>query len=209
MKILNRNFYKKNTIEVAQKLLGKILIYKPSTKFHFSAKIVETEAYLENDPASHSFCGITPRNAPMFGPPGFTYIYIIYGMYNCLNFVTEQNGKAGAVLIRAVEPIEGIPLMKKNRHQENLYNLTSGPGKLCQALNLTRDQNQLDLCIALKQKKITTKYPQIYLLDAKSIPEELVIATSRIGIKEEHQQPWRYYIKGNRFVSRGCRKISL
>ncbi|MFC1478400.1 DNA-3-methyladenine glycosylase [Candidatus Margulisiibacteriota bacterium] len=211
MHILPRRFYNRPTITVARELLGKTLVYQSSSGNEFTAKIVETEAYLDDDPASHAFKGKTPRNAPMFGPPGFTYIYFIYGMYHCLNFVTEKEGKAGAVLIRALEPLEVIDQMKKNRtkgsKKVDMHNLTNGPGKLCQALGLTKAQNNLDMCFeegteGLRDLGIEKGAPKLHLLDAPKLhPEEIIVAT-RIGIREEHQQHWRFYIKGNRFVSK-------
>jgi len=112
-------------------------------------KIVETEAYIgEGDPACHAARGKTPRNAVMYGPPGYAYIYFIYGMYFCLNVVTEEEGFPAAVLIRAVEPLTGIEKMAQLRKQTKPTALASGPGKLCQAFSLTREQNGLDLCTA-------------------------------------------------------------
>lgn len=163
------------------------------------AKIVETEAYLDDDPASHSFRGKTERNAPMFGPPGFSYVYFIYGMYFCFNVVTEREGKAGAVLIRAVEPLDGLEQMHKNRASRHrplplaTHALTNGPGKLCQALSITKQYNHLDLC---------RPDSAIYLLDAPPVPETEIVASPRIGIKEATQQDWRFYLRGNPFISR-------
>ncbi|MFH1428594.1 MAG: DNA-3-methyladenine glycosylase [Candidatus Margulisiibacteriota bacterium] len=237
MNILPRGFYNRPTITVARELLGKTLVYQVSPDNRFTAKIIETEAYLDDDPASHAFRGKTPRNAPMFGPPGFTYIYFIYGMYHCLNFVTEKEGKAGAVLIRALEPLEGIEQMQKNRARGNknvdMHNLSNGPGKLCRALGLTKAHNEMDMCLEEGAKgnaeskskiqnskskkcilrnsgtpKLTTDNyqlttdPKLYLLDAPKLPPEEIAVTTRIGIREEHQQHWRFYINGNRFVSK-------
>jgi DNA-3-methyladenine glycosylase len=192
-KKLKRNFYNQPTLKVAKKLLGKYLVVKKG-KGLLSGKIVETEAYVgKNDPASHAYKGITPRNKIMFGKPGFAYIYLTYGMYHCLNFITEKEGFPAAVLIRALEPKEGIEAMMRNRKISEVKNLTNGPGKLCQALGLDRSLNGADLC-SKKQKKIWVK-------DRKEKPGKIV-STSRIGIDEGRDKKWRFYIEGNRFVSK-------
>jgi len=203
MDVLPRAFFARSTITVARELLGKILVYQGRFgTCPYKARIVETEAYLDDDPASHAFRGKTDRNAPMFGPPGFTYIYFIYGMYHCLNFVTEPEGKAGAVLIRALEPLEGIDQMKDNRSKKqknieprtwSLEQLTNGPGKLCQALGLTKAQNNLDMCASTSP---------IFLCDNPIFADDNIVISTRIGINDEHNQPWRFYVKGNRWVSK-------
>jgi len=179
---LTRKFFSRRTDLVAIDLLGCTLVRKTGNK-KLSGKIVETEAYFgENDPASHAYRGVTPRNKIMFGKPGFAYVYFIYGNHYCLNFTTEREGKAGAVLIRALEPLEGIGLMKKNRGTNNIKNLTNGPGKLTQALAITREQNGLDLTgnvlYALKGDK----------------PKEIV-RTTRVGIRNGKDLKLRFYIK--------------
>lgn len=150
------------------------------------ARIVETEAY-GRDPASHAFKK-TERSKLMFDTHGHVYVYLIYGMYECLNFTTEKN-EAGAVLIRAVEPLKGIEQMKKNRHTEKLNNLCSGPGKLCQALKITRQLNGLKLGKEVKVYDDGFKMGKIG-------------SSSRIGIKDAQDLQWRFYIEGNGFVSR-------
>ncbi|MHA1675849.1 MAG: DNA-3-methyladenine glycosylase, partial [Candidatus Njordarchaeales archaeon] len=131
---LNRNFYERYTVDVARDLLGKVLVRVLSSEQILAGIIVETEAYRgQDDPASHAYGRKTPRNAIMYGKPGYSYVYFIYGMYHCLNVVTEPEGVPAAVLIRAVEPIFGIELMKKYRNTDKISNLTNGPGKLCQA----------------------------------------------------------------------------
>ena len=137
MKLLSKSFFKKDTVAVAKALLGKFLV-RETSKGRIVAKIVETEAYLFDDPASHSFCGETSRNAPMFGVPGKSYVYFTYGMYNCLNVTTNKKGVGEAVLVRALESVEGIGIMKGNRGDVEEKNLCNGPGKLAIALGVTR-----------------------------------------------------------------------
>jgi len=188
---LPRKFYQRDTIKVAQDLLGKILLHE-SKEGTASGKIVEVEAYLgENDPGSHAFRGITPRNKIMFGQPGFAYVYFIYGNHFLFNAVTEEEGKAGAVLIRAVEPLEGIKLMRARRKCQNSRRmLTNGPGKLAQALDITKEQNGSDL----------TK-SSLKILKGKE--EKLAIVSSfRIGIKKGSESLLRFYIADNEFVSK-------
>ncbi|MBU0579975.1 MAG: DNA-3-methyladenine glycosylase [Candidatus Margulisbacteria bacterium] len=188
MKKLSYKFFERNTIFVAKELLGKYLVLKtPQGKL--AGKIVETEAYHENDPASHSYRGMTPRNKPMFGPPGFAYVYFTYGMHYCFNVVTEPNGKAGAVLIRAVEPIEGIALMKKNRRKKDLKILTNGPAKLAQAFGIDKKFNGVDL---------VKSNLNIYS-DGKS--NHQIKKSKRIGISVAEHALLRFYIKENKFVS--------
>ena len=188
---LPQSFYEQKTIIVAQQLLGKVLVRKIGTSV-VSAKIVETEAYLQDDPASHSARGITPRCAPMFGPAGHAYVYFTYGMYHCFNVVTEKEGYAGAVLIRAVEPLTGIALMQKNRGKEKLRDLTSGPAKLCIALHINKTDNQKSL---LHRK-------DLYILEGPTTikPKDIIKAT-RIGISDAQYLKYRFYIKENSFVS--------
>jgi len=181
MKLLPQSFFARNTVEVAQELLGKIIAVNGCT-----ARIVETEAY-GRDPASHAFKK-TQRSRIMFETYGHVYVYLIYGMYECLNFTTEKKD-AGAVLIRAVEPLQGIEKMQKNRKTENLYNLCSGPGKLCQALNITREFNGLKLG---KEVKVYDDGFEI----------KKIGTSSRIGIKDALELQWRFYVEGNGFVSK-------
>ena len=187
--LLTRKFFSRRTDLVAIDLLGCILVRKIGNK-KLSGKIVETEAYFgESDPASHAYRGVTPRNKIMFGKPGFAYVYFIYGNHHCLNFTTEREGRAGAVLIRALEPLEGIGLMKKNRGTNNIKNLTNGPGKLTQALAITREQNGLDLAGNV-----------LYVLKGDE-PKEIV-RTTRVGIRNGKDLKLRFYIKDSPFVSK-------
>ena len=192
-KELKRNFYNQSTLKVAKNLLGKYLVVKKG-KDLLSGKIVETEAYIgKNDPASHAYRGITPRNKIMFGKPGYAYIYLTYGMYHCLNFITEKEGFPAAVLIRALEPKEGIEIMMRNRKTSELKNLTNGPGKLCQALGLDRSLNGGDLCSSIEKK--------LWVENRKEKPQKIV-STFRIGVDVGKDKKWRFYIKGNEFVSK-------
>jgi len=195
---LSRKFYSRKTGIVAKELLGKTLVHKTDEGI-ISGKIVETEAYLgQKDPGSHAYGRITERNRIMFGPAGKAYVYLVYGNHYCFNVVTEKDGEAGAVLIRALEPQEGIKLMKKHRRIDGpLACLSNGPGKLTKALGITGSMNGLDLTgkrlfisqIASRKKKSPSK-------------DFSIIATGRIGIKKGKNLPYRYYIEGSKFVSR-------
>jgi DNA-3-methyladenine glycosylase len=190
--ILERRFYARDTVKVAKELLGKILVRKIDDNI-LSGMIVETEAYRSSDdPASHSYRGITNRNKVMFGEVGYSYVYFTYGTYYCLNIVAKDpNTKAGAVLIRAIEPLEGIEVMKKHRGKE-LYDLTNGPGKLTQALKIDKSLNGIDV----------TREGELYIKNGYDIDENDIIATPRIGIKIALDKYWRFCIKNNRFVSK-------
>ncbi|HDL03973.1 MAG TPA: DNA-3-methyladenine glycosylase, partial [candidate division Zixibacteria bacterium] len=142
---LNREFYLRPTLDVARDLIGKYLVFKTGGKV-LSARLVEVEAYIgENDPACHAAVGRTDRNDIMYGPGGYSYVYFIYGMYHCLNVVTENEGFPAAVLIRGAEPVEGIEIMLSQFDNKKNNGLTSGPGKLCKAFGLSREHNGLDL----------------------------------------------------------------
>lgn len=186
---LPRGFYVGDTIEVAKRLLGKVLVHRTERGI-IAGRIVETEAYLRDDPACHASKGMTRRNAVMFGPPGHAYIYFTYGMHFCFNAVTAPEGVGEAVLVRAVEPLAGIELMKANRRTDRLTNLANGPGKLCQAFGLDRRHNGLDLTSS-----------ELIIVDDGWTPEEIT-TTTRIGIRAAADKPWRFYVTGSRFASR-------
>ncbi len=193
---LPREFYTRPTLEVAQDLIGKVLVYKYDGA-EVSARLVEVEAYIgSDDPACHAAVGKTERNAVMFGPGGFGYIYFIYGMYYCLNVVTENEGFPAAVLIRAAEPEEGDEVLRERYKADHKNLLTNGPGKLCKAFGLTREQNGLDLI-----------GPTLYLEDRGYRPGK-IIRTERIGIKVGRDKLWRFYEDGSRYVSGTKMKIS-
>lgn len=190
--MLSAEFFNRKTLKVAKELLGKVLVRKLGNKL-LKGLIVETEAYLQDDPASHSYRGQTPRSIPMFGPAGHTYVYFTYGMYHCFNVVTEKEGYGGAVLVRAIEPIKGIETMQKLRNKENIRDLCSGPGKLCIAFDLGKKDNQLKLgkknCIYIEENHTKLKMKDI-------------VTATRIGITDAAHLPYRFYIKENKFISR-------
>jgi DNA-3-methyladenine glycosylase len=185
-RILRRGFYNRPAIEVARDLLGRNVVHGET-----AGRIVETEAYLGvNDLAAHSARGLTPRTRVIFGPPGHAYVYFIYGMHECLNLVAEPEGQAGCVLIRALEPVAGLDVMRARRGRDNIRDLCSGPGKLTQAMNITRTLNGVDV----------TKGP---LTVREGTGENFEIQTTpRIGITHCADWPLRFLIAGNRFVSR-------
>jgi DNA-3-methyladenine glycosylase len=185
---LRRSFYARPTIDVARDLLGKVLIHGPT-----SGIIVETEAYLGGaDLASHSAAGITNRTRVIFGPPGHAYVYLSYGMHECFNIVANRGGAAGAVLIRALEPLEGLDIMRHRRPAARTdRDLTSGPGKLTRALAITRAHNGVDMT----RGDLVVRAPVV--VNAFEIE-----VTPRIGITKCADLPLRFIVKGNRFVSR-------
>jgi DNA-3-methyladenine glycosylase len=193
---LGRAFFAGSPRRVARQLLGKILVRTENSPL--TARIVETEAYLgENDPAAHAAAGNTPRTAVLFGPPGFAYVYFIYGNHYCLNVSCEAEGKAGSVLFRALEPITGIEEMARARNislrtPRDLIQLTSGPGRLAQAFAITRSRdNGCDL---------TTSSSSLWIGDDGFRPAKISI-TPRIGITKAAHHRLRYFLAGNRFVS--------
>jgi DNA-3-methyladenine glycosylase len=192
VKIL-RSFYEQSTLEVARQLLGKYLVRKHPDGTTVG-RIVETEAYVgPQDKACHASRGRTARTEIMFGPAGHAYVYFVYGFHHMLNIVTEQMDFPSAVLIRAVEPVNGVTLMRQRRGIETLRDLASGPGKLCEAFAIDRSLNGSDICGSA-----------LYVRD-NGEPEPDVINRPRIGVdyagKWKHK-PWRFLIKGNPFVSR-------
>ena len=200
---LPRAFFARNSRRVARDLLGKILI-RSDGPLHLAARIVEVEAYLgENDPAAHAFAGNTPRTSVLFGPPGYAYVYFIYGNHYCLNVSCEPEGKAGGILFRAAEPLEGIAAMARARgiklespedySQEDLRQLTVGPGRLAEAFGITRDRdNGVDL---------TSSASSLWLGKDGYVVRGIAV-TPRIGITKAADQLLRYIIERNPFVSR-------
>ena len=186
-RILQRGFYQRPTAEVARDLLGKVLVHGAAAGI-----IVETEGYPGGDDlASHSARGLTDRTRVIFGPPGHAYVYLVYGMYECLNLVVEPEGQPGCVLIRAIEPVAGIEVMRQRRPAaRRIEDLASGPGKLTLALGITRAQNGLDVTRGT------------LVVRAPAEPRRLEIAvTPRIGIRQSADWPLRFVVRGSRFVS--------
>lgn len=195
MSKIPRDFYEQPTLQVARFLLGAYLVHR-SEEGVTVGKIVETEAYGgEVDLACHAAQGRrTVRTEVMFGPAGYAYVYLIYGMYECFNIVTGPVDDAQAVLIRAIEPVEGIDIMKARRNTQKLTNLCSGPGKLCRAMGITRELYGADLC-----------GEKIYLVYGEDVPEEDVVRTPRINVDYAGAAKdflWRFLVKGNTFVSK-------
>jgi DNA-3-methyladenine glycosylase len=181
---LPAELFARSVHEVAPELIGVTLLVDG-----VGGRIVEAEAYDHEDPASHGYRGRTPRNAAMFGPPGHAYVYRSYGIHWCLNLVCEEEGTANAVLLRALEPTHGLDVMREQRGLEDPRLLCSGPGRLCQALGVTREHDGLPL-----------DRPPFELLERDRDVE--VVAGPRIGITRAAELPWRYVEAGSRFVSR-------
>jgi DNA-3-methyladenine glycosylase len=181
---LRRSFFARSVHDVASELIGARLLVNG-----VGGRIVEVEAYHHTDPAAHSYGGPTLRNAVMFGPPGHAYVYRSYGIHWCLNFVCEEEGSASAVLIRAIEPTDGLPVMRRRRGQKEERMLCSGPGKLGEALAITRAKNGLAL----------DKSP--FELRAREGEPEIVTGP-RIGITKAADVPWRYGLRGSPFLSK-------
>jgi DNA-3-methyladenine glycosylase len=198
--LVPRKFYVDAPDLVARKLLGKLLVRNSTAGQPIMGRIVEVEAYFgEADPASHSFGGKSARNAVLFGPPGHAYVYFIYGMYFCLNVSCEPDGVAGGVLFRALEPICGIEAMAKARGLtapvagvRALANLTSGPGRLCQALGVTRVRDN--------GADYTASKSELQIRDDGFRAGD-VLVTPRIGISKDAERPARFLLAGNPFVS--------
>jgi len=195
---LPREFYDRDPRRVGRELLGKVLVRKEQDLL-LSARIVEVEAYLgKNDPAAHSFAGRTARNAVMFGPPGYVYVYFIYGNHYCLNVSCLPDGVAGAILFRAAEPLVGIEEMARRRGMSvdhdtrELRKLTSGPGRLAQAFGITRERDN--------GKDLTNARSGLFVAD-DGYRVRRVLTTPRIGITKAADRPLRYVIAGNEFVS--------
>jgi len=190
-KRLTRKFFDRSVHKVAPDLIGATLLVDG-----VGGIIVEVEAYHHTEPAAHSYNGPTPRNMVMFGPPGFAYVYRSYGIHWCVNFVCEKEGSASAVLIRALEPTHGLPSMRRRRGLQDERTLCSGPGKLCEALAISIAHNTLPLDTAPFALHAATAKPD-------------VVADLRIGITKAVDLPWRYGLKGSRFVSKRFPPVEL
>lgn len=198
---LPRSFYLRPTLTVARELLGKFLVRKLG-RYHLVGKIVEVEAYLgKKDPASHAYRGKTKRNEVMFWEGGHLYVYFTYGMHFCANVVTREERVGEAVLIRAVEPIDGIEVMRKRRgfipiksgqarDETDYWELTNGPAKFCQAFGIGRKQNGIDLM-----------GKEMFIARGEKIQKFAIGRSARIGIKNGREKKWRFFVKKNRFLS--------
>lgn len=196
-KPLSRGFYDRDPRLVCGELLGKVLVRRERGQV-LAARIVEVEAYLgEDDPAAHSFAGRTIRNAVLFGPPGYAYVYFIYGNHYCLNVSCLPDGVPGGILFRALEPLVGVKEMARSRHvtinsARDLRKLTSGPGRLAEAFSITRERDN--------GKDLTSARSDLFVADdGYHVPR--VLTTARIGITKAAALPLRYLIAGNEFVS--------
>lgn len=194
LSVLPRSIYRAPVLDVAPSLLGTVLV-RTSAAGILSGRIVEVEAYHQDDPASHSFAGRTARTGVMFGQPGHAYVYLIYGMHFCFNVVCEDEGVGSAVLVRAVEPIFGLETIRDRRPAaRTTFGLTNGPAKLAQAFGISKERDN---------GKDLTSGDLVICRDAAWRPEVHSIETSaRIGITKAAEKPWRYYLAGNSFVSR-------
>lgn len=195
VKKLPREFYNRDVLTVAEEILGKTLVH--ITKDGVAkGKIVEVEAYNGLcDKAAHSYKNLrSKRTEIQYGEGGYAYVYLIYGMHHCMNIVVNRENLPEVLLLRALQPIEGLELMKKRRKTENVKMLCNGPGKLCQAMEITREHYGEDLC-----------GENFYLENTPSVKPEEIVRTKRINIdyaKEAVDFPWRFFIKGNPYVSR-------
>ena len=195
---LPRDFYTRDPRAVSRDLLGKVLVRRQGRKL-LSARIVEVEAYLgKDDPAAHSASGRTARNFVLFGPPGLTYVYFIYGNHYCFNVSCLPDGEAGGVLFRALEPISGIEQMAEARDialddATDLRRLTSGPGRLAEAFGITRERDN--------EKDLTSRKSDLFIGDDGFRPQRIEV-TPRIGITKAAEHPLRFFIAGSRFVSK-------
>ncbi|HWF49927.1 MAG TPA: DNA-3-methyladenine glycosylase [Solirubrobacteraceae bacterium] len=184
---LAARFYARDVVDVARDLIGCVVEHGP-----VSGVIVETEAYHDCEPACHAFVGLTPRTAPLFGPPGRAYVYRSYGIHALLNAVCEVEGVGAAVLLRALEPVEGIEIMQARRGVDRLEDLCSGPGKLTQALDVELVDNGADLSAG----------PVLIAPRPASWRDVEIVSGPRIGITKAVELPWRFSAAGSRFVSR-------
>mgnify|MGYP001073619589 CR=1 FL=1 len=195
--VLPRKFYIRPVLTVAKDLLGKVLI-RQTDKIFFAGRIVEVEAYDGNiDEAAHTFKGKTKRNEVMFNEGGYLYVYFTYGAHYCCNVVTGKKDHGSAVLIRALEPLDGIDEMIKNRfgrklkNDKEIVNLTSGPGKVCKAFDINREHSGLDLTSS-----------QVFIIDQPKVEKNRVGISKRIGITKSVNLPWRFFEIGNPYLSR-------
>jgi len=189
---LPRSFFERPATVVAPELLGRILVRGRSEE-RVAGRIVEVEAYTEGDPASHSFSGPTARNAAMFGPPGHLYVYFTYGMHFCANVVTGGVGEGSAVLLRAVEPLEGLSSMARRRGTRDPRRLCAGPARLAEAFSIDRALDGADL----------VRGGDIRLVEGEPVPPSRIARTTRVGVRAAPDRRWRFLVRGDPFVSPG------
>lgn len=187
---LPRGFFRRPVLEVAPDLLGRVLVRELPDGTRLAVRLVETEAYRQDDAASHSFRGPTPSNATMFGPPGHLYVYFTYGMHHCMNAVTSSGEGASAVLLRAGEPLLGIDEMRRRRGGRGVVDLCRGPARLCQALGVDRTLDGTDL----------VRGGAVWI-GAGSSSASPMVTTPRIGIRRDADRPWRFVLASSRFAS--------
>jgi DNA-3-methyladenine glycosylase len=190
---LPRRFYARPSTSVAPELLGRVLVRVLPDGTRLSGRLVEVEAYGPRDPASHAYRGPTPRNLVMFGPPGHLYVYFTYGMHFCANVVTGSRGEGSAVLLRAIEPLEGLDAMAARRGVDALRLLCSGPGRLTQALAIGRPENGADL----------VRDGALQLRAGAPVPASRIARSTRVGVNVGIDPRWRYFERGSVFVSPG------
>ena len=207
--VLTREFYERPTLTVAEELLGKVLVHQ-TREGVTSGVIVETEAYIgEDDPACHASFGRTKRNEPLFGPPGVAYVYLNYGVHYLVNAVTEADGYPGAVLIRALQPLDGVALMRKRRDPRlrsgqavkgrtiDEHDLCRGPGNLTRALGIGPKENRLDITVTPGSGQPATTL----WIEDRGIRIGEIARGPRIGIRVAMERPWRFFVEGHRSVS--------
>jgi DNA-3-methyladenine glycosylase len=194
---LPRSFYRRPVLEVAPDLLGRVLVRDLPGGTRLAARLVETEAYRQDDPASHSFRGQSARNASMFGAPGHLYVYFTYGMHHCMNAVTGGDPGASAVLLRAAEPLLGLDEMRRRRGRSRFRDLCRGPARLCEALAIDRSLDGADLVAGR----------DLWIGAGSSEEGRSVTVTTRIGISEGADRPWRFLDASSPFVS-GARPVT-
>lgn len=194
--MMNHAFFRQDTVELARKLLGCLLIHR-TPDGAAGGMIVEAEAYVGAiDKACHAYRNRSGRTEIMYHDGGYAYVYLIYGMHYCFNAVTGPEGEGNAVLIRALEPVIGLDLMQQRRHTNTMQHLCSGPGKVCQALGITKNEYGLDLCAADSPLR---------LIRYRYIPDAQIVSTPRINVayaEEAAAWPWRFYVKDNLYVSK-------
>ena len=193
---MNHAFFRQDTVELARKLLGCLLVHR-TTDGVAGGMIVETEAYVGAvDKACHAYQNRSERTEIMYHDGGYAYVYFIYGMHYCFNVVTGPRGEGNAVLIRALEPVLGLDLMQRRRNTKLLQNLCSGPGKVCQAMGITKNEYGTDLC---------SENSPLRLIRYRHIPDQMIASSPRINVayaEEAVAWPWRFYVKDNSYVSK-------